>query len=84
MIAIPARDEAERLARCLEALAAQRDVPAGHFQVILILNNCRDHGLAVALGAAARLRLPLAVHAVELRRRWPMSAGRGAWRLARS
>jgi GT2 family glycosyltransferase len=40
VVAIPVRDEAERIGRCLAALSRQ-SVPADH--VVLLLNNCSDH-----------------------------------------
>jgi glycosyltransferase involved in cell wall biosynthesis len=39
VVAIPVRDEAERIGRCLAALARQ-SVAADH--IVLLLNNCRD------------------------------------------
>jgi glycosyltransferase involved in cell wall biosynthesis len=39
VVAIPVRDEAERIGRCLAALARQ-SVPADH--IVLLLNNCTD------------------------------------------
>ena len=39
VVAIPVRDEAERIGGCLAALARQ-SVPADH--IVLLLNNCTD------------------------------------------
>ena len=39
VVAIPVRDEAERIGRCLAALSRQ-SVPADH--IVLLLNNCTD------------------------------------------
>ena len=38
----PARDEAERIGECLLALAHQREVMPGSFEVIVILDGCYD------------------------------------------
>lgn len=70
-IAIPARNEAERIGGCLEALARQRDATGGpldprRFVVVLLLNNCRDRTLAVARAAGSRTGLDLLLLAVEL------------------
>jgi len=50
-VAIPARDEAQRIGRCLRALARQTS-HADH--VVLLLNNCTD-GTAAAAQAQAHL-----------------------------
>lgn len=57
-VVVPARDEAERIGRCIEALAAQRDVGPDAYEVILVLDSCTDDTRGRALAAApARLRL---------------------------
>jgi GT2 family glycosyltransferase len=57
VVAIPVRDEAERIGGCLAALARQ-SVPADH--IVLLLNNCRD-------GTAEVVRqLPRAHHQLHL------------------
>lgn len=55
VVAIPARNEAERLPRVLDALARQGWVRcAGRpLPVVLVLNNCTDGSLAVARAVAA-------------------------------
>ncbi len=45
VVVIPARDEAPRIAACLHALASQHDMPAGSYEVIAILDGCRDNTL---------------------------------------
>jgi GT2 family glycosyltransferase len=57
VVAIPVRDEAERIGRCLVALARQ-SVPADH--IVLLLNNCRDR-TAEVVG-----RLPRAHHQLHI------------------
>ena len=54
IVAIPARDEADRIGACLAALIVQRDrvgcpLPAGSFEVLVLANGCRD-------GTAAEVR----------------------------
>ncbi len=56
VVAIPARDEAQRIGRCLHALARQT-VPADH--VVLLLNNCTDNTAAAARVQAQLDRVPL-------------------------
>ncbi len=60
-VAIPVKNEAERIGDCLRALALQRGAPP--IEVVLLLNGCTDD-------SAARVRaltptLPMRVHAVE-------------------
>ncbi len=61
-IAIPARDERDRLPACLRALAAQATLLDG---IVVLLDNCRDDSAAML----ARLRpsLPVPLHVVETR-----------------
>jgi glycosyltransferase involved in cell wall biosynthesis len=72
-VVIPARDEAPSIAGCLHALAAQRDMPAGSYEVIVILDGCRDNTLGV-IQETARLYERLAVHTVVRVR--PQGVGR--------
>jgi hypothetical protein len=70
-IAIPARNEADRIGGCLEALARQRDALGGRLDpcrlaVVLLLNNCSDATLAVARAAGSRTGLDLLLLAVDL------------------
>ncbi len=51
-VAIPARDERERIGACIAALAAQR--APGPFELILVLDACTDDTGAVARAAADR------------------------------
>ena len=61
VIVVPACDEEEAIAACLEALAAQT-VPAQAFEVVLVADACSDRTEEVARAAAARLGLTLSVH----------------------
>ncbi len=53
VVVVPARDEQERIGACLKALARQRGVVPSAFEVILVLDHCRDDTRARALRAAA-------------------------------
>ncbi len=65
VVVVPARDEAERVERCLHALAGQRGVARERFELIVVLDGCRDETPEhVANFAAAHPSLRL--HAVEL------------------
>jgi glucosyl-3-phosphoglycerate synthase len=58
VVVVPARDEEEQIAGCLQALAEQR-VPPGTFETIVVLDACRDATGEVAARAAATLGLEL-------------------------
>jgi glucosyl-3-phosphoglycerate synthase len=58
IVVVPARDEAARIADCIEALAAQTIGPAA-FSVIVVLDDCHDDTGSVAVRAAHRCRLTL-------------------------
>jgi len=55
VVAIPARDEDERIGDCLRALAGQSGLDSGAFEVVLVLDRCRDATRATALQTAADL-----------------------------
>jgi hypothetical protein len=61
VVAIPARDEADRVSACLLALARQTRCPDA---VLLLTNNCRDATAAIAYAMAPALpyRLHVASH----------------------
>jgi hypothetical protein len=42
VIAVPVKNEAERIGLCLDALASQEDVDYAEVAVVLLLNNCTD------------------------------------------
>jgi GT2 family glycosyltransferase len=68
VIAIPARDEAGRIERCLAALAMQRfrsgaPVPQGSLEVLLLANNCADR--TAEIGRAFAGCLPFTLSVVE-------------------
>lgn len=61
VIAIPARDEAERIAACLRAIDAQAGLEPGRLGVVLFLNNCTDGTADVVAQLRPRLSVPLRV-----------------------
>ena len=61
VVAIPARDEADRIGPCLEALDAQTGARADH--IVLLLNNCTDATAAIA--RITRLHGDTRLHVVE-------------------
>jgi hypothetical protein len=63
IVAIPARDEAERIEACLTALSDQQHCPDA---VVLLLNNCTDGTEHIARALAPRLRYRLDIVSREL------------------
>jgi len=59
VVAIPARDEADRISLCIQALARQTRSPDA---VLLLLNNCSDLTETIARNLSATL--PFALHIV--------------------
>jgi glycosyltransferase involved in cell wall biosynthesis len=58
IVVVPARDEEARIADCLRALATQT-VGRGGFEIVLVLDACRDATGAIATTVAAELGLRL-------------------------
>src|SRR5580658_5595543 len=57
VVAIPVRDEEERLPACLRALAQQRDqsgqpIPPALINIVVFANNCADHSASIARSLA--------------------------------
>ncbi|MFZ1431667.1 MAG: glycosyltransferase [Geminicoccaceae bacterium] len=80
VVAIPVRDEAERIGVCLDALAAQRDddgrsLQPGSFEVVLLLNNCTDDTARAVQRLRARLPFRLSVIEREL----PAAMAHAGW-----
>jgi glucosyl-3-phosphoglycerate synthase len=73
IVVVPARDEAPHIATCLHALRAQRDMTPGSYEVILILDGCRDDTLQVIQQTTRHVHQP-AFHTVTLPR--PQGVGR--------
>lgn len=66
VVAVPVRDEAERLPNLLAALARQTYNETSALSVVLVLNNCRDASARVVASVARRLaQLRLVVIEVE-------------------
>ncbi|MFC0240666.1 glycosyltransferase [Rhodopseudomonas telluris] len=66
IVAIPAHNEAQRIRRCLSALAMQRDeagapVRTGAFEILIFANNCTDDTAAVVRDFAALVPHPVVV-----------------------
>ncbi len=84
VVAVPARDEAERIIGCLEALTTQRDlggapIAPGVIKVLVLANNCRDATADVARRAGADVEvlevdLPLSRANAGVARRAAMDA----------
>jgi GT2 family glycosyltransferase len=72
IVAVPARNEAERIERCLAALANQRDLDGtpftdGRVGVLVLLNNCTDQSFEVALSAFRPLAGSVRLYDVVMR-----------------
>jgi glucosyl-3-phosphoglycerate synthase len=65
VVVVPARDEAERIERCLEALAGQRGLARERYELIVVLDGCRDETPERVREFAAAVP-SLRLHAVEL------------------
>jgi glucosyl-3-phosphoglycerate synthase len=64
VIVVPAKDEEALVARCVHGLAAQEGVDHDRYEVILVLDGCRDGTRAQALAAAAQ-HPDLRLHLIE-------------------
>jgi glucosyl-3-phosphoglycerate synthase len=65
IVVVPARDEAPHIATCLQALSTQLDMTASSYEVILILDGCRDHTFQVVQDTTSHLHQPV-FHTVTL------------------
>lgn len=65
-IAIPARNEAERIVPCLAGLAAQAGAENESIAVVVLLNNCTDGTLAAIAARSPELPFPVLAASVEL------------------
>jgi hypothetical protein len=70
VVAIPVKNESERLPSCLNALAAQDGVDFDDVAVLVLLNNCTDDTAAVVRALAPTLPYRLEMHQVELERQY--------------
>lgn len=62
VVAVPARNEADHIALCLQALAARADTVG----IVVLLNNCTDCSFEVALAAAEALQLAVRIYDVDM------------------
>ena len=58
VVVVPARDEEQRIGRCLRALAAQT-LATDRFTTIIVLDRCRDATAEIVGRVAAELNLPV-------------------------
>jgi glycosyltransferase involved in cell wall biosynthesis len=84
VVAIPVRDEEERLPACLRALAQQRDqlgkpIPPTLVRIVIFVNNCADQSASLARRFGVGLSLDVRVIEARLP---PASAHAGAARRA--
>src|ERR1700722_12165815 len=56
VVVVPARDEAERIEACLLSLASQDGVPRERYELIVVLDGCRDATREKVLAFGARER----------------------------
>src|ERR1700749_5217557 len=82
IVCIPARNEADRIGRCLAALAVQRDrngapVVPGSFGVLLLVNNSNDATALAARSMALLVPYPLEVLEITLESGATAGGGRG-------
>jgi glucosyl-3-phosphoglycerate synthase len=73
VVVIPARDEAARIEGCLRALTGQQDLVPSTFEVIVILDGCRDRTPQIVGRAARRGGYP-PIHSLEFA--YPEGVGR--------
>jgi cellulose synthase/poly-beta-1,6-N-acetylglucosamine synthase-like glycosyltransferase len=66
IVAIPVKDEAQRLPACMAALSGQKDqqarvIPSDSFGIVIFANNCRDDSARLAVSLGERYSLPLRI-----------------------
>ena len=59
VVAVPVRDEAERIGACLDAVSAQEGLPPGAAAIVLLVNNSSDGTVDVVRRLAPALPHPL-------------------------
>jgi glycosyltransferase involved in cell wall biosynthesis len=64
VIAIPVRNEAERIAACLGAIDAQAGLRPGSLGLVLFLNNCTDGTVEIVEAMRTGMSLPVRVFVV--------------------
>jgi GT2 family glycosyltransferase len=66
VVAVPVRNEEERIIQCLAALCGQVEVDLSEVAVVLLLNNCTDGTLEQVRSIGDELPFALETHSVEL------------------
>lgn len=66
VVAVPVKDEEERIGLCLEALMMQEEVDFSSLTVVLLLNNCVDGTAERVRAFAPQLPFRLEMHSVQL------------------
>ena len=61
VIAVPVRNEAERIAACLRAIDAQEGLAPGRLGLVLFLNNCTDGTPGIVADLLPSLSIPVRV-----------------------
>ena len=61
VIAVPVRNEGERIAACIKAIDAQTGLAPGRLGLVLFLNNCTDDTAAIVEALRPGLSIPLRV-----------------------
>lgn len=75
VVAIPVKNEEERIGLCLEALSLQDQVDFADVAVVLLLNNCTDDTAAKVREFAPLLPYRIEIHAVAL----PQAYANAGW-----
>ena len=65
VIAIPVRNEEERIGACLRAIDGQTGLRPGSLGVVLFLNNCTDGTVAIVADLVPRLSVPVRLKVVD-------------------
>lgn len=65
IVAIPVRNEAERIGFCLDALDTQERLSAGRLGLVLFLNNCTDDTARIVAERVPTLSVPVRVIEAE-------------------
>jgi glycosyltransferase involved in cell wall biosynthesis len=61
IVAVPVRNEEERIAACLRAIDVQEGVAEGGLGLVLFLNNCTDRTSAIVAALVPTLSIPVQV-----------------------
>lgn len=61
IVAVPVRNEEERIAACLKAIDAQEGLEPGRLGLVLFLNNCTDGTEALVSALVPTLSIPVRV-----------------------